>query len=255
MADYNYDIGTLTSTPVRKSGSIKITGGSNDISSDVYKFKVGSTSDINLALTKLGYGNYGNLSLYRDNGNGSFDSSDQLISSNYRLAYGDNDEAINTRVNAGTYFARVQRDGYSPSSNNVTYDLALSATSITGSNNVLAKEIVVGTLSKDLLYYGALNDDTYLGNTSDAYFFSLGSKAKVDITLSGLTNDADLRLIQDRNKNGIVDLGEIISTSAIRGTSSEKISGINLQGDYFLQVNQYNIGDTNYTLTFDYTGI
>ena len=96
-----------------------------------------------------------------------------------------------------------------------------------------------------LIETGNINDD----NTSDIYTLSVVSGEVIDITLSGLTNDADLRILQDSNADGVVDDNEIYAISENVETNSENIS-LNEQGDYFIEVYQFE-GSTDYTLQFD----
>jgi hypothetical protein len=73
----------------------------------------------------------------------------------------------------------------------------------------------------------------------------------VNLSISGLSSDADIRLIQDTNNNRIVDAGEVIRTSSNGGSSIDQISAIEQSGNYFVQVYQFS-GETNYQLTFDH---
>ena len=92
---------------------------------------------------------------------------------------------------------------------------------------------------------GNINDN----NTSDVYAISVVSGEVIDISLNGLTSDADLRVVQDLNFNNIIDDGEIYAFSENEGNGSENIS-LNEEGDYFVEVYQFE-GSTDYTLQFD----
>ena len=92
---------------------------------------------------------------------------------------------------------------------------------------------------------GNINDD----NNSDIYALSVVSGEVIDVTLSGLTNDADLRVVQDLNSDGVIDDDEIYAISENVETNSESIS-LNEQGDYLVEVYQFE-GSTDYTLQFD----
>jgi hypothetical protein len=114
--------------------------------------------------------------------------------------------------------------------------------------NLLPTEVDGGTLFHGdvLTYYD------WIGNTdtADVYKFNLDSYSNVDITLTGLSNDADIRLIQDSNNNDIVDEGESQSLFASNngGITDENIS-FSLHGgnSFYIQVYQYT-GDTSYEL-------
>ncbi|KAB8315595.1 peptidase [Tolypothrix campylonemoides VB511288] len=182
--------------------------------------------------------------MYRDsNGNGRFDvNSDQFVASSARGS--NNDDSINLADrSAGTYFAQVSR--YSTSSGNVTYDLALSTAN---PSNLLPREVNLGNLSHDVTQTGRVDNN----DTSDVYAFSIGSFEGVNIRLSGLSADADIRLIRDRNGDRNVDSGDEIVRSARGGTNSDTLFGIDDAGSYYLQVYQFGNASTNYNLTFDH---
>lgn len=81
----------------------------------------------------------------------------------------------------------------------------------------------------------------------------MGSTSDVKLTLTDLSANADLRLIQDGNNNRIVDTGEVLSTSSLGGSTSDMINYASLAaGTYFVQVYQFN-GNTNYTLSLTAT--
>lgn len=237
----NYDLGALTSS----SSSINSYSVTSSAPTDVFEFSISSTSKINLSLHDITTGDDADLRLYQDsNFNGLFDSSDLLVASSRR---GSNlDDSINYQASGGTYFAQVER--YAPgSSGSVFYDLDLSATSLYSPSNLLPNEVQVGDLASDRTYSGRVNNT----DTSNVYSFSLGFYEGVNISLTGLSADADIRLIQDTNGNDIVDTGEVVGSSSRGGTLSDLISGTDLSGNYLLQVYQYS-GNTNYQVTFDH---
>lgn len=239
----NYNLGTIGSTPVVKSNFSL----SESAPTDVFQFRINNTSNINLTLTDISAGDDAELFLYRDNGNGVFDSGDQLVT--FSTNSSNRDETINRQLGAGTYFAEARR--FAPrSSGSVSYDFAVSATtsnSTAGFSNLLAKEFELGNLSGDVTRGNNVSNI----DTTDTYSFSLGLFEGVNITLSNLLADADIRLVRDSNNNGIVDAGEEIARSTKGGTVSDVISNIRNSGDYFLQVNQFS-GQTGYQLTFDH---
>ncbi|MEB3181994.1 MAG: PPC domain-containing protein [Nostocaceae cyanobacterium] len=72
----------------------------------------------------------------------------------------------------------------------------------------------------------------------EADFFRLNvTSGNLNLTLSGMTSDADLQVIQDFNGNGIVDTGEIIKSSAFGETQNEAINLAGLApGNFFIKV-------------------
>jgi hypothetical protein len=252
------NLGTLTSTP-RSYNDLTVT---TSDPTDVYKFNITSTSSINLSLNEISWNDDADLYLYRDsNGNGSFDDGiDQEVTRSWRSNFSNGapyDDMINTRANAGTYFA-VVRHYASDSPDGATYDLDLSATPTQPSlssppPNLLPYEVFVGHAGNlqdsDQTFNGSVGDS----NTADLYYFTLGPGDHLNgIRLSGLSADADIRLIRDSNNNRIVDADEVIGSSTNGGNTEEWISGTQLQigPTYLLQVYQYS-SNTNYQLTFD----
>jgi hypothetical protein len=240
MAEFT--LGTLSSTPTVSSNFV----GSSDYS-DLYSFNLSSTSNINLALT--GMSNDADVTLYQDtNNNGVIDSSDRYVGGS---AYGSNhDEAINVANQAaGNYLVDVHQY-----SGDTKYDLRLSATTGDPISNLLPTETEVGTLSSTRTFYDSVGST----DTADVYHFSVNSSGTFRLSLTGLSNDADVRLIHDTNSNLAVDpnvtypSGEVVADSRNGGTSSESITASLTAGDnYFVQVYQYN-GDTSYNLSMSY---
>jgi hypothetical protein len=240
MAEFN--LGTLSSTPTVSSNFV----GSSDYS-DLYSFNLSTTSNINLALTGLSAD--ADVTLYRDvNNNGVIDSSDTQIS--YSNSSGSHDEAINVaNQSAGQYLVQVYQY-----SGDTKYDLRLSATTGDPISNLLPTETEVGTLSSTRTFYDSVGST----DTADVYHFSVNSSGTFRLSLTGLSNDADVRLIRDTNSDLDVDPnvtypnGEVVAVSRNGGTSSESITASLTAGDnYFVQVYQYN-GDTSYNLTISY---
>jgi hypothetical protein len=246
-----YDLGTITTNTAIKRDNYTVTTLSPD---DIFKFRTIDTRSINLLLTDIRGGD-ADLQLYRDNGNGVLDSGDSLINSS--VFSGTHDEQINRWRGAGTYFARVYRYSGSP----VQYDLYVSATkqssgNVSGPPNLLAREENLGNLGFDVVRSGSVGFGSSSANnsndTSDFYYFELGLYEGATIRLSGLSADADIRLIQDLDGDRIVDPGEEVASSSNAGTSPESITW-DVSGNYFLQVFPYTQNaNTNYTVTFDH---
>ena len=217
---------------------------------DVFAFSLNSTQNLNLALTKITAGDDADLRLYKDtDGNGLLNKSiDSLIASSLRSS--NLDEAINLQGQSGNYLAEVVRWGLG-SVGSVRYNFSLSATPngpTTLPSNLLPTEVNVGDLSNNArTFYDSVGNT----DTADVYRFSLGPATygyRFSLDLTGLSNDADVRLIKDFNSNGIVDAGDELTRSQASGSASESIRYEPLySGDYFVQVYQYS-GDTSYQL-------
>jgi hypothetical protein len=92
------------------------------------------------------------------------------------------------------------------------------------------------------------------GDVSDAYRFTVGTSGIFTAQLTGLTADADLELISDRNRNGQLEAGEVLAFPWERGTKRESMRRFVAAGDYFLRVNAVGNGSTNYALATNFTG-
>ncbi|AFZ42832.1 SCP-like extracellular [Halothece sp. PCC 7418] len=233
----------------------------------VYSFSLSETRSVNLNLqidipilgVGQGIGDDANLYFYEDsNGNGVFDPSDQQLASS--LEWRNSDDGINYQAVAGTYFAQVVSSSMGWDGT-LEYTLDLSATPIQPSSQQAPNLVSVPTgfdVDFEMAHHWRLSNSVGDSDTVDTYAFSVpeysGSDVyRADISLIGLSNDADLRLIQDQNNNDIVDLGEVFDFSNNFGTASESITDIPT-GDYFLQVYQYS-GDTNYDVNFDLNSV
>ena len=73
--------------------------------------------------------------------------------------------------------------------------------------------------------------------------------ANVNAQLTGLSADADLRVIQDVNNSGTVDAGDVTVSSTTGGSAAENLNITALAGgNYFAQVYQFGANTTNYSL-------
>ena len=78
-------------------------------------------------------------------------------------------------------------------------------------------------------------------DTSDIYRFTLGDRQKVSLTLDGLSQNADLSLLDVGGKE--------LKTSANTGTTAESIVRNLEQGTYYIKVSSISPIETTYTLT------
>lgn len=204
------------------------TTGAIDVSGDVdfFRFHLNSFSHLNIALTGL-----------------TADADMQLLNSAGNvIATSTNGSNISDSINRasladGDYYVKI----YQYSNSLTNYKLSLSTASV---SNLVAAESNIGTLSGTRVFSNWVGST----DTSDIYSFSLGNTRSLNMTLSGLGNDADIRLIRDANGNGIIDSIDILQNSARISTNAEWISTTLAAGNYFVQVAQYS-GDTSYNFT------
>ncbi|MBD2082771.1 VCBS repeat-containing protein [Leptolyngbya sp. FACHB-17] len=90
-------------------------------------------------------------------------------------------------------------------------------------------------------------------NLNDFYRFTIGQSGIFTAGLTGLTGDADVRLIQDANGNGAIDNGEILAWQWERGLKDESIRRFIAPGAYFVQVLSYNNQAADFTVSTNFT--
>ena len=197
--------------------------GSTD-SDDYYSLTIGSSSDFNLELNGL-----------------SDDADVQLLDSSGEVIVspensGTTAELINQTLDAGDYYIRVLPWEDATTS----YNLNVSATAFDFAGNTINDAYQInlngnGTTRTFKEWVGSTDSDNY-------YRFSLGSTSDFNLELNGLSDDANVRLL-DSN-------GDTIVGSYNYGTTAESINGTILPGDYYIHVNQawgYDI-DASYNL-------
>lgn len=99
----------------------------------------------------------------------------------------------------------------------------------------------------------SISDSVNASNPSDFYRFSIAQSGVFTANLTGLTGDADVRLIQDSNGNGAIDSGEILAWQWERGTTSESIRRFINAGTYYVQVLSYNNQAANFSLNTNFS--
>lgn len=94
-----------------------------------------------------------------------------------------------------------------------------------------------------------INDTLREVNSNDLYSFTNQGRSSFKVTLDGLSADADVKLIRDKNGNGKFDKGETIAYSNNGGKRAESISTNLGRGNYYLQVYSYDDIETDYRLS------
>ena len=97
-----------------------------------------------------------------------------------------------------------------------------------------------------------ITDSISVTNPIDNFKFTLTKSRDFSIVLSGLNADADIKLIQDRNNNGVVDPGELIYFSQNSGLQKDFLSVNALPGGtYYVQIYQgLSTSQTDYSVEF-----
>ncbi|MFM7470431.1 MAG: PPC domain-containing protein, partial [Nodosilinea sp.] len=201
--------------------------GSTD-TNDYYRFNLTQASSFNLTLNGL-----------------SADADVQLLNSSGTVLQssvnaGTTAESITSQsLAAGTYYVRVL-----PYSGSTNYNLTLSATaSVPADNagNTLATARNIGALSSTQTF----SDWVGSADTNDYYRFDLAQTSTFNLTLNGLSADADVQLLNSS--------GTVLQSSVNGGTTAESITSQSLAaGTYYVRVFPYS-GSTNYNLTLSAT--
>ena len=210
---------------------------------DDYRFTLLQTSNFNLSLTGLTDSAYAEL-IYDSNGNGQIDNNETLNTTS-GSQYGNG--SINKTLGAGTYFIRVYTYY---SSQNTNYTLGVSATASPPTTpkdpgNSLNTALDVGSVSNNRSF------TDFVGTTdrNDYYRFSLAQTSNFNLSLSNLTDSANVQLIYDSNGDGQIDYGESLDSSSGSQYGNGSITKTLGAGNYFIRVYTNNSSqNTNYTL-------
>ncbi|MDX2217084.1 MAG: pre-peptidase C-terminal domain-containing protein [Oculatellaceae cyanobacterium bins.114] len=226
----------------------------NSNRNDVYQFELQEAMSFNLDLSQIASGSNLNVALGLDrNQNNRIDAGEEVVRSSNS---GNQNEVINVRsLEAGHYLININRSSGSDSN----YLLRLSTTGrgngSVGISNLLAQQEDFGTLRNTNVNRRDYHVDDK--DTADVFKFTLDNTSNVRVLLTGLTEDADVRLIRDRNNNRIIDAtefngqpnGEILGVGYAGGTSDDQISMRLGRGTYFVQVFQFAEGRIDYDLS------
>ena len=194
---------------------------------DFYRFSLSGESRFDLNLTGLS----DDADIYLLNENGR--------TINRSLSWGSTSESISQDLDAGTYYVRVK--GYGSSSTD--YTLEMSATLQDGAGNTLAAARNIGTLSAQQTFQDSVSGTS---DPNDYYRFNLAQRADFSLSLSNLSADADVQLLDSS--------GKLLKRSIRSGSRSEDISLRLETGNYYVRVYPYN-ASTDYTLSMVATGI
>ncbi len=210
---------------------------------DFYRFQVNDLSQFTLFLDEQTANSQ--VYLIQDvNGNGLVDGDEVIVGSESQGTYG---EYINRTLTPGTYFIRVAH-AMGPGSYYLWMENNPVAPPAQTAGNSLATAKDLGVLNGWQREQGLMTGNNEGGERNHFYQFDLESASDVTILLDGMTANADIRLVQDRNNNGQIEPEEIIAIAAAPGASPEQISQSNLApGTYYVWVSQTQ-GNTAYEL-------
>lgn len=118
-----------------------------------------------------------------------------------------------------------------------TFRVSIAGSTIPGSLNL-------GTLSTTQI----VNETLSPLDPADVYRVYLAARSDLSVYLIGLTDDADLSLVQDANGDGIVDPGETLASSSNPGTMDESVTATVDPGFYYIVVTRIG-SNVNYALS------
>jgi len=94
-------------------------------------------------------------------------------------------------------------------------------------------------------------------DTADTFRFIIGAPTNFNLSLTRMTQDADVYLYRDVNNNGIIDAGDggAITFSNRSSNADDFINRrLTISGAYIVQVRRFGTSNTNYTLRLSNTG-
>ncbi|MGK7901358.1 MAG: pre-peptidase C-terminal domain-containing protein [Hormoscilla sp.] len=154
-------------------------------------------------------------------------------------------------LEAGTYVIEVEQF-----SGEVQYDLTITPEQSRNPRDTRPDDLgeIFGTEGIILTEEPVMFEDSVNNRDGmDWFVFTILEDGELDITLTGLSADADLSLIADVNGNGEIDAGERILISANNSNNDESIqTGALPAGDYFVSVDRF-AGETEYRLAASVT--
>ncbi|MBG1263756.1 beta strand repeat-containing protein [Nostoc commune] len=192
---------------------------------DYYKFTLASTALVDIGFTSLSAD--ANLTLQNQSGNAIVPTTNQS---------GTTLDAIRRSLNPGTYNILVTRAAGTTTAN---YTLSAVAQTIdpdqAGNNQGVAQNL--GTLN------GSISRSEFVGSidTNDYYKFNLNTASSFNLSLSGLSDNADVQLIRSN--------GQQIPITNQTGSTNETISNLSLSaGTYYIRIYPSGSAETFYNL-------
>ncbi|MCO6458565.1 MAG: pre-peptidase C-terminal domain-containing protein [Pirellulaceae bacterium] len=201
---------------------------------DYYQFTLSSAQTVELLLRDLDESLELGL-VFDANGNGNLDFGDQIATSTNA---GRAIDWIQADLAAGTYYARVYQGQFTRGENS-HYELQLRLPVAPSANpadpgGTLAAARPLGTLT------GVISRTDFVGTSDphDYYQLVLSEARELRLALTGLSADADIRLIADRNGNLAIDSGDVIEEVNSSGSSPAFLHEDLGPGTYYIHVFQ-----------------
>ena len=272
-ASYSLDLkGSGRASDAGNSQSAALDAGNLSRTQRRYKGQVGSSDTDDYYRVDLSEG--GNFKAIASGISGDIDL--QLFNSNglqlsKSTGNGSASESISQNVAAGTYYVRVSP--FSNSTSNYTLDLSSNYTgkpndpisptqspspSPSPSPNPSPAPNPTGDPGNSLSSAEVKSSGTFSRTQQvskddpDFYRFNVNQSGVFKADLTGLSGDADVKLIQDKNNNGTIDQGEVQAWQWEWGNTNESIRKFLQPGTYYVEVNGYGSTTKDYTLNTNF---
>lgn len=184
---------------------------------DFYRFSLGQASDLGVDLTGLS----------ADADLQFLDSAGAVITSSRRS--GSSSEQLRLSLDAGTYYTRVYPFNGATTDYNLQFTVDQAGNSLTAARNL-------GVLSGTQTFSDAVDSS----DQNDYYRFELSNSSNFSLSLNGLSEDADVQLLNSA--------GQVITSSRLSNANSESIERFLNSGTYYVRVYPFNTAETNYQL-------
>jgi len=154
---------------------------------------------------------------------------------------GKNKEIIDQVLDAGTYYLKVEPQGNAKTK----YQLSFNSDKIDDPDGTLKRADDLGNLGKKPKKQRGEIGFEVAGkrDQKDYYEFTLKKDSEVNVTLDGLNQNADLKLLNNK--------GGLLYSSTNKGKDVEQISSILDKGKYYALVEPAGSDRSEYTLTLD----
>lgn len=230
---------------------LSVTGGTNadflgpEDDTDVFRFAIGSPRQVGM---QLGPRNEPiAIRLGQDlNGNGTLDGNEQILDRILEVSGG---ELLKVNLGVGTHFLvlnpLIQDEG-------TNYALTLFNAPPDNAGNSLTEARDLAGLPAQQTFVDFVGDGSInsMDDLDDFYRFTPGLNGEfvLNAQLTNLTANANLQLIRDDNRNGIINAGEVLFTTTTVGTAPDFIIRTLLTaGTHYLRVFRAD-GQADYSL-------
>jgi hypothetical protein len=221
---------------------------------DYYRFTLDTASTVDLSVIGAN-GTVGATLIQDSNGNRRVDPGEAIGFTG--IQFGSSPGTLTTRLTAGTYFLSVAQGGMFGAPGGTDYSLTLAATPFELppdlAGNTLRTARNIGELTTPQTFTDYIDGVNSNIDPNDYYRFTLDTASILNLSLLGASGSVSAALIQDVNRNRVVDAGEVIGSANPQfGSSTATLTALLEPGTYFIRLYQDGFfgatGGTDYTL-------